>query len=185
MAVNLSGRQFRQGDIVRTVQDVVEAAGIDPRTLDVEITESVLLRNAEETVGKLRALRDMGVGVSLDDFGTGYSALGYLKRFPITRLKIDPTFVRDIATDAGDAAITSAIIGLARGLNLSVVAEGVENTSQLSVLESQGCTLMQGFLFGRPVPSAEFSRLLALRGPHGWLGPRPDKEVEVDRKPTP
>jgi EAL domain-containing protein (putative c-di-GMP-specific phosphodiesterase class I) len=102
----------------------------------------------------------MGVGVALDDFGTGYSALGYLKRFPITRLKIDQTFVRDVATDPGDAAITAAIIGMARGLNLSVIAEGVEKPQQLAVLREQGCWLMQGYLFGKPAPAEEFARLL-------------------------
>jgi diguanylate cyclase (GGDEF)-like protein/PAS domain S-box-containing protein len=180
VAVNLSGCQFQQGQIVDVVQDAVEAAGIDPRTLDVEITESVLMRNADDTVSKLQALRDMGVGVSLDDFGTGYSALSYLKRFPITSLKIDRTFVRDVATDAGDAAITTAIIGIAQGLGLSVIAEGVENETQLSVLEKQGCTLMQGFLFGRPVPSAEFSRLLAELGTDGWVGARSKDLVKTD-----
>jgi EAL domain-containing protein (putative c-di-GMP-specific phosphodiesterase class I) len=111
----------------------------------------------------------MGVGIALDDFGTGYSALGYLKSFPITQLKIDRMFVREIATDLQDAAITSAIIALARGLDKTVVAEGVETLPSSSTLEKQGCTRMQGYLFCRPVPGEEFRKLLAERGAHGWM----------------
>ena len=169
VAVNLSGHQFRQRQIVEVVRGAVRASGIDPAGLDVEITESALMHDAEETVERLRALREMGVGIALDDFGTGYSALGYLKSFPITCLKIDRVFVREVTTDPGYAAITAAIIGLARGLHLTVIAEGVETGPQLALLEGQGCSLMQGYLFGRPVPAREFLQLVEKRKIHGWV----------------
>jgi diguanylate cyclase (GGDEF)-like protein/PAS domain S-box-containing protein len=167
ISVNLSGRQFRQQHIVQTVEQAVRATGFDPRRLEVEITESILMHSAEETVQTLRQLKAMGLRVSVDDFGTGYSSLNYLTRFPIDTLKIDQSFVRDIATDPGDAAITAAIIAMARGLKLDVVAEGVETQDQLTYLRQRGCRLMQGYLFSRPVPAEEFVKQLddQLKGP--------------------
>jgi diguanylate cyclase (GGDEF)-like protein/PAS domain S-box-containing protein len=167
IAVNLSGRQFRQQHIVQTVEEAIRETGFDPRRLEIEITESILMRSAEETVQTLRELKAMGLRVSVDDFGTGYSSLNYLTRFPIDALKIDQSFVRDIAADPGDAAITAAIIAMARGLKLDVVAEGVETQDQLTYLRQRGCRLMQGYLFSRPVPAEEFVKQLQdqMKGP--------------------
>jgi len=168
VAVNLSAHQFRVGSVVQLVKDAIRTTSVDPSDIDVEITESALVSNTEDTVSQLHAIREMGVGIALDDFGTGYSALGYLKSFPITQIKIDRVFVREIATDLQDAAITAAIVSLARGLDIEVIAEGVETAPQLAVLERQGCRLMQGYLFGRPVPEKELRRLVHERKLDGW-----------------
>ncbi len=160
MAVNISGRQFNQEALVATIEQVVHATGVDPKCLELEITESVLMHNAEETVQTLEVLKAMGPRISVDDFGTGYSSLSYLRRFPIHTLKIDRSFVNDVTTDPGDAAIVSAIIAMARGLSLEVIAEGVETPDQRTFLLQEGCRLMQGYLFGRPVPAEEFEKLL-------------------------
>ncbi len=160
MAVNISGRQFNQEALVATIEQVVHATGVDPKCLELEITESVLMHNAEETVQTLEVLKAMGPRISVDDFGTGYSSLSYLRRFPIHTLKIDRSFVNDVTTDPGDAAIVSAIIAMARGLRLEVIAEGVETPDQRTFLLQEGCRLMQGYLFGRPVPAEEFEKLL-------------------------
>ena len=160
MAVNLSGRQFRQEEILRTVRDSVLAVGLDPRFLELEITETILLQDVEENVRILAELKALGVRISLDDFGTGYSALSYLKRFPIDILKIDRSFIRDIATDPDDGAITSAIIAMAKGLGIAPMAEGVETPEQRAFLYRRGCHLMQGFLFGKPMPPDQLEPLL-------------------------
>jgi diguanylate cyclase (GGDEF)-like protein/PAS domain S-box-containing protein len=169
LTVNLSGRQFREADLAGTVRRLVLEAGIDPRRLELELTESILMRNVEETLGALRALREMGLRISIDDFGTGYSSLSYLTRFPIDTLKIDRSFVRDLATDAGAGAITSAIITMAAGLHLTVIAEGVETPEQLQALRARGCGLAQGYLFSKPVPEEEFARLLRAQADGGRL----------------
>ncbi len=160
IAVNLSGRQFRQQELVQTVEQALASAGLDPRHLELELTESILMRSVEETVDTLKQLKAMGLRVSVDDFGTGYSSLNYLTRFPIDTLKIDQSFVRGITTDPGDAAITAAIIAMARGLKIAVIAEGVETQDQLVYLRQRGCRLMQGYLFSRPVPAEQFELLL-------------------------
>ncbi|OLC53286.1 MAG: hypothetical protein AUH92_06260 [Acidobacteria bacterium 13_1_40CM_4_69_4] len=160
VAVNLSGRQFRQQQLVQTVEDALKATGLDPRCLELEITESILVQSVDDTLATLKRMRAMGLRVSLDDFGTGYSSLTYLKRFPIDTLKIDQSFTRDIATDAGDAAITAAIIAMSEGLKMAVIAEGVETEEQRDSLLQRGCRLMQGYLFGRPVPAEQFRLLL-------------------------
>jgi predicted signal transduction protein with EAL and GGDEF domain len=167
MAVNISGRQFSQEALVATIEQAVRATGADPKCLELEITESVLMHNAEETVQTLEVLKAMGPRISVDDFGTGYSSLSYLRRFPIHTLKIDRSFVNDVTTDPGDAAIVSAIIAMARGLSLEVIAEGVETPDQRTFLLQEGCRLMQGYLFGRPVPAEDFETLLK-----GQAGPR-------------
>ena len=128
------------------------------------MTESLLLDNVDAVVGKMQALRELGVRFSLDDFGTGYASLSYLKRFPFEQLKIDRSFVRDIATDADDAAIVAAIVAMGNALRLSVVAEGVEEAVQRDFLVERGCLYFQGYLFGRPVPFADFTRYLLPRG---------------------
>jgi diguanylate cyclase (GGDEF)-like protein/PAS domain S-box-containing protein len=151
VSVNLSARQFQHAEIVERVRAVLSETGLEPGALDLEITETTAMQNAETTVEVLHALRALGVSVSIDDFGTGYSSLNYLKRFPITCVKIDRVFVRDLATSDGDAAIVSAVIGIARSLRIRVTAEGVENAEQLAFLRRRKCDAGQGYLFSRPV----------------------------------
>jgi EAL domain-containing protein (putative c-di-GMP-specific phosphodiesterase class I) len=139
----------------------MNAAGIDPQTLELEITESVLMQDASETTRLLDNLRALGVHLSVDDFGTGYSSLSYLKRFPIDALKIDRSFIRDIASDPDDAAITTAILAMAGGLGLEVVAEGVETMEQLAFLRGRECQMIQGYLFSKPLPAEQMRALLS------------------------
>jgi diguanylate cyclase (GGDEF)-like protein len=160
VAVNLSARQFRHSDLASVVQQALAASGLDARWLELEITESVVMQDAAQAVVTLGQLKAMGLTISVDDFGTGYSSLSYLKRFPIDALKIDRSFVRDIATDPDDAAIARAIVTMAESLKLEVVAEGVETEEQLRFLRNHGCGLAQGFLFSKPVPADEFVRFL-------------------------
>jgi diguanylate cyclase (GGDEF)-like protein/PAS domain S-box-containing protein len=154
MSVNLSLRQFQQNDIVQTVRRVLADTGLDASSLELEITETAAMQNAETTVDVLQALRELGVSIAIDDFGTGYSSLNYLKRFPITAVKIDRAFIRDLATSEGDAAIVSAVVGIARALKLRVIAEGVETEEQLAFLRRRNCDAAQGYLFSRPVSAA-------------------------------
>ena len=165
VAVNLSPRQFRQPNLVEVVARTLADTGMEARYLELEITEGSLMQTTEQTLDTLRSLNDLGVQLSIDDFGVGYSSLNYLKRFPVDQLKIDQSFVRDIATDADDAAIVSAIIGLARNLQLNVVAEGVETEEQLAFISASGCKEAQGFYFSRPLPAEEIAtRFLAPQG---------------------
>ncbi|MFA6120221.1 MAG: EAL domain-containing protein [Sideroxydans sp.] len=159
LAVNVSALQFRQPDFVAQVERLIRQSGIDAALLKLELTESALLDDIEVCIQKMAELRMMGVGFSLDDFGTGFSSLTYLKRLPITQLKIDQSFVRDIASDSNDAAIVQTIIAMAAKLDLDVIAEGVETEGQLSFLERSGCCLFQGYLLGRPMPITEFEQL--------------------------
>jgi diguanylate cyclase (GGDEF)-like protein/PAS domain S-box-containing protein len=161
VAVNISGRQFRQTDFVDMVEGVLAQTGLDPRWLELEITESVVMENVEETILTLNALKARGLHLAIDDFGTGYSSLSYLKRFPITSLKIDRSFINEVGTDANDAAIASSVIALAQAMSLEVVAEGIETDEQLRFLVARGCTEGQGYLFSRPVPPAELELFLA------------------------
>jgi len=161
MAVNLSLRQFQQYDIVQSVRRVLAETGLDAGALELEITETAAMQNAETTVEVLQALRELGVSIAIDDFGTGYSSLNYLKRFPITAVKIDRAFIRDLATSEGDAAIVSAVVGIARALKLRVIAEGVETEEQLSFLRRRNCDAAQGYLFSRPVSAAVLPERLA------------------------
>ena len=164
VAVNLSARQFQQHDLVDMMRSVLDEVDLDPSALELEITETTAMQNADVSVEVLRALRRIGVGISIDDFGMGYSSLNYLKRFPISAVKIDRAFVNDLATDEGDAAIVSAVIGMARSLRLRVVAEGVENAAQFAFLRSRKCDEAQGFYFSRPVSADELTEsLLAQR----------------------
>ncbi|MGH1361717.1 MAG: EAL domain-containing protein [Burkholderiaceae bacterium] len=151
LSVNISPRQFRQENFVEQIRMILAETRADPNLLNLELTESVLIDNIEDAIKRMRALKDMGVGFSIDDFGTGYSSLSYLKRLPVDQLKIDKSFVRDIANDPDDAAIVKAIIGMGRSLDLMVFAEGVETGAQYDFLERNGCDAFQGFLFGRPV----------------------------------
>ncbi len=160
VAVNLSARQFRQPDLLGSIQRVLQETGLDPRSLELELTESIIMHNAEAALAALHALNTMGVQLSIDDFGTGYSSLSYLKRFPIQVLKIDQSFVRGLAVDPSDAAIVTAIIALAHSLDLRVIAEGVETEEQLTFLRSHQCDEMQGYYFSRPLPVEEVTQLL-------------------------
>jgi EAL domain-containing protein (putative c-di-GMP-specific phosphodiesterase class I) len=152
LAVNLSARQLRQSDFVPEVQLLLQRLGVRPDRLKLELTESLLLHDIEDTVVKMGQLAELGVRFALDDFGTGYSSLSYLKRLPLSQLKIDQSFVRDLLTDPNDAAIAHTILQLASSLEMDVVAEGVETEGQRERLAAMGCQAFQGYLFGRPGP---------------------------------
>ncbi len=160
IAVNVSVRQFRHPDFVDEVMSAIAASGIAPEKLKLELTESLLADGIEVTVAKMGSLKDMGVTLSLDDFGMGYSSLSYLKRLPLDQLKIDREFVKDILTDANDAAIARTIIGLAQSLHLDVIAEGVETEEQRDFLALQGCHAFQGYLFCKPLPVQELEAFM-------------------------
>jgi len=160
IAVNVSVRQFRDPDFVDDVTAAIRSAGIEPRKLKLELTESLLAEEMEATVAKMASLKEMGVSLSLDDFGMGYSSLSYLKVLPLDQLKIDREFVKDILTDANDAAIARTIIGLAQSLGLGVIAEGVETQEQRAFLAQQGCYEYQGFLFCKPLPIEELEAFM-------------------------
>lgn len=159
LAVNVSARQLHQADFVDQVKAALADSGADPRLLDLELTESLLVTDIDCTISKMQALKALGVGFSLDDFGTGYSSLAHLKRLPLDQLKIDRTFVRDILVDPNDAAIARMVIALGESMALTVIAEGVETEAQKALLIGQGCRAYQGYLFGRPLPLLEFERL--------------------------
>jgi EAL domain-containing protein (putative c-di-GMP-specific phosphodiesterase class I) len=156
LAVNVSARQIEQPHFVAQVLEVVEHFGVLPGRLKLELTESLLLENAESIIYKMTALKSRGIGFSLDDFGTGYSSLSYLKRLPLDQLKIDQSFVRDILTDANDAAIARTVIALGHSLGLEVIAEGVESQAQRDYLHSIACHSYQGYWCSRPVALGEF-----------------------------
>jgi EAL domain-containing protein (putative c-di-GMP-specific phosphodiesterase class I) len=160
MAVNLSSRQFVSTDLIDRVKDIIECCGVSADLLDLEITESLLMSQSGMEQQILEALAGLGIRLSIDDFGTGYSSLSYLRRLSIDALKIDRSFVIDIPGDPDDAAITEAIVKLGQTLRLDLVAEGVESKEQLDFLESIGCSLVQGFLFSKPLPSLEVTELL-------------------------
>ncbi|MDB5838148.1 MAG: hypothetical protein JWQ23_100 [Herminiimonas sp.] len=156
LAVNVSARQFRHPDFGSQVQSVLDCSGANPARLKLELTESYLVENVEDTIAKIDALKAKGVGFSLDDFGTGYSSLFYLKRLPLDQLKIDQSFVRDVLTDPNDAVIVRTIVALGQSLGLEVIAEGVETREQYEFLRAAGCRAYQGYLFSRPLPIDEF-----------------------------
>jgi diguanylate cyclase (GGDEF)-like protein/PAS domain S-box-containing protein len=160
MAVNVSAAEFEEKDFISGVRAVLIATGVDPRNLELELTESVLMHNAESTVRTLRALKDMGVTLAIDDFGTGYSSFTYLRRFPVDALKLDQSFVQDITEDPEDATIVSAMISIGASLKQRVVAEGVETREQFLFLKSHKCAEGQGFYFSRPVVAEEAGRLI-------------------------
>lgn len=162
MAVNLSQRQFRHNGLLATIAEVLDGnINLEARYLELEITESMVMHRAEQTIATLNEINQMGVQLSIDDFGTGYSSLSHLKRFPVQKLKIDQSFVRDIHLDKNSEAIVQAVISLGRAMGLRVIAEGVETEQQLAFLCAHGCDEVQGYYFSKPVPSAEFERLLA------------------------
>lgn len=161
VAVNLSAKQFGQYHLDEMIAATLMETGMAPQWLELEITESAIMKNAEQNAIILHKLKEMGVSLAIDDFGTGYSSLSYLKHFPISRLKIDRSFVRDITTNPDDAAIAEIIIAMAQTLKLSVIAEGVETRAQMELLSFNNCIEMQGYLFSRPVPAEQFSILLS------------------------
>lgn len=160
VAVNLSAVQFRQKHLVEFITQVLDDTGLDASCLELEVTESIVMQNPEETTLILEKLHAKGIHLSIDDFGTGYSSLSYLKRFPLDTLKIDRSFVRDISSDPDDAAIVKSVIALAHSLRLRVIAEGVETASQLSFLRALGCDEYQGYYRSKPLPAAQFEQLL-------------------------
>ncbi len=160
VAVNLSALQFRQHGLPATVARVIEETGIDPACLVLELTESVVMQDARQTIDTVLEMQKLGVHFAIDDFGTGYSSLSYLKRFPIDRLKIDRSFVRDLGNDPDDTALIHAILSMARSLRMEVIAEGVETEAQRDYLQSHECAVMQGYLFSQPIPAADFEHFL-------------------------
>ncbi|GEM_PF-1058247 len=160
LAVNVSARQFHQIDFVEKVCDILNLDGINPKMLKLELTESLVIDDIEDTICKMNALRKLGVHFSIDDFGTGYSSLSSLKKLPLDQLKIDQSFVRDISIDLDDAIIVETVIAMANKLNIQVIAEGVETEAQRIFLEKKGCQFYQGYLFGKPIPIEQFELLL-------------------------
>jgi EAL domain-containing protein (putative c-di-GMP-specific phosphodiesterase class I) len=156
----MSALQCEQADVVDVVREALERSGLAPSFLELEITESISMSNPEQSVPLMHRLKETGVTLSIDDFGTGFSNLSYLRRFPVDRLKIDLSFVRDIATDPGSLAISEAIIALSHNLKLEVVAEGVETEAQLALLEARQCDSIQGFYFSPPLGSVDMAALL-------------------------
>ncbi|HEX9493569.1 MAG TPA: EAL domain-containing protein, partial [Thermoanaerobaculia bacterium] len=163
VAVNLSARQFQQPNLVEEISEVLEETGLGAKYLELEITESNAMQNAENTIYTLRELKALGVRIAMDDFGTGYSSLNYLKRFPIDTLKLDQSFVRDITTDPSDAAIATAVIAMAHSLNLKVIGEGVEKEEQFAWLLKQNCDYIQGYLFSPPLAAENHEAYMAAR----------------------
>ncbi|MBC7905330.1 MAG: EAL domain-containing protein [Rhodospirillaceae bacterium] len=162
VAVNVSGRQFQYAKrLLTALENTLSNSGLDPRYLEIELTESSAMRDAESAIAVVQHMKEMGISCAIDDFGTGYSSLSVLKRFPISKLKIDRSFVMDVITDANDAAIVDAIVAMAKALKMKVIAEGVEHTQHLEFLRALGCDQMQGYLFSRPLPAEEMGKLLA------------------------
>jgi EAL domain-containing protein (putative c-di-GMP-specific phosphodiesterase class I) len=170
ISVNLSARQFSDSMLLEKLTRIIQASGIDPSSLELEITESVVMSHAECAVGVLEQLKSIGVRIAIDDFGTGYSSLGYLKRFPIDTIKVDRSFIRDIPADSGDMKIARAIIAMAHALRLKVVAEGVENAEQLTFLRAQRCDAVQGYFLFRPLPADEVADALMVNRRHCVAG---------------
>lgn len=162
LAVNVSPRQFHQPDFIRQTCTILEETGANPHLLGLELTEGIVIDNVVDTIGKMKALKQLGIELSIDDFGTGYSSLSYLQQMPLDILKIDQSFVRDIESDANDAVIVDTIISMANHLELKVIAEGVETELELEFLTGKGCKLFQGYLFSRPVPVDQFTKQLEI-----------------------
>jgi EAL domain-containing protein (putative c-di-GMP-specific phosphodiesterase class I) len=160
MGVNISAMEFRNENFLEGVFAILKETGWEPRSLELELTESVLMKHAESAASVLQTLRGRGVQVAIDDFGTGYSSLSYLRKFPIDALKIDQSFVRQISATREDAAIVAAVISMGRSLRLRVVAEGVETQEELAFLQDHQCDEAQGYYFSRPVDAQQFSKLL-------------------------
>jgi len=162
VAVNISPKQFALEDFDRQVAQLLEETGADPGQVCLEITESVLLDDAEETIDKLNRLKALGVHLAIDDFGTGYSSLSYLRRFPVDVLKVDQAFVAGLGHDPGDSAIVQAVVHMGQALHMTTLAEGVETAHHVIELRELDCDIAQGFHFARPVPAEQFAAMLAM-----------------------
>jgi EAL domain-containing protein (putative c-di-GMP-specific phosphodiesterase class I) len=160
LAVNVSPREFRQAEFLDQIRQTLEVSGANPKRLKLELTESLVLDDVEDTIRKMQAIKKLGIAFSLDDFGTGYSSLSYLTRLPLDQLKIDRAFVLKLPDNVSDGIIAQTIITMAAGLGLNAIAEGVETEAQREFLERHGCHAYQGYLFSRPLPLAEFERFL-------------------------
>ncbi len=183
IAVNLSAQQFREKNLVQMVQDALRQAQIEPRFLELELTETAVMQNAERSAAVLRSLSDLGVRISVDDFGTGYSSLSYLQRFPLNKVKIDRSFVREIAQSHGDSEIVRAIVSLAHSLRLAVIAEGVETSEQFEFLDRIGCDQYQGYYCSPPVPAAELAELVRRDTATFSVGPPSFTDTYAGRAP--
>jgi EAL domain-containing protein (putative c-di-GMP-specific phosphodiesterase class I) len=177
VAVNISAVQFRSNHLAELVVSALAAGGLTPAQLELEITESVLLEETEATLETLHQLRGLGVRVALDDFGTGYSSLSYLRSFPFDKIKIDRSFVREVADSANGAAIVRAIASLGAGLGMEITAEGVETKAQLDLIRAEGCTEAQGFYFSVPRPASELSDFMGSRFPNAKVAARARRSV--------
>ncbi len=186
IAVNLSAAQFGRGDVELTVRRALDASGLDAGWLELELTESILIQNVENVLATVKKLKMLGVKLSIDDFGTGYSSLSYLKRFAFDKLKIDQSFIHDVATDPENAAIVGALVQMARGLNLKTIAEGVESASVLQHLRGLRCDAAQGYLFARPMPADQFFEYLGAEAgrPRIGLGPSNDFDATYTVEPS-
>jgi EAL domain-containing protein (putative c-di-GMP-specific phosphodiesterase class I) len=160
MAVNISSMEFREDNFIESVFTTLSETGLDPKSLELELTESVLMKRAESAASILKTLRARGVHIAVDDFGTGYSSLSYLRKFPIDALKIDQSFVRQITSAPDDTTIVTAVVSMGRSLKLRVVAEGVETQEELAFLQARLCDEAQGYYFSHPVPPQQFAKLL-------------------------
>jgi EAL domain-containing protein (putative c-di-GMP-specific phosphodiesterase class I) len=160
VSVNVSPRQFHNDNLVHTIACVLQETRLEARYLEIELTENMVMHDAQQMIAMLQAIKRLGVQIAVDDFGTGYSSLSYLKRFPVDRLKVDRSFVKDINVDSDDAAIVRTIIALGHNLGLKVLAEGVETEEQIEFLSRYACDELQGFYFSRPIPAERF---------RGWL----------------
>jgi EAL domain-containing protein (putative c-di-GMP-specific phosphodiesterase class I) len=169
MAVNISAMEFRDEHFLEGVFAILNDTGLSPKSLELELTESVLMKRAESSQAILKTLRARGVQVAVDDFGTGYSSLSYLRKFPIDTLKIDQSFVRQITTAPDQTTIVTAVISMGRSLKLRVVAEGVETQGELGFLQDHKCDEAQGYYFGRPMPAENFAKLLETGIPEAIL----------------
>jgi EAL domain-containing protein (putative c-di-GMP-specific phosphodiesterase class I) len=161
VAVNVSANQLSRAGFVESLRKLIREIGIDPARLELEVTENLIIEGASDARSTLDEVAGLGVGIAIDDFGTGYSGLAYLKRLPIDTVKIDQSFVRDLTIDPDDLAIVTAIVAMARGLGLDVIAEGVETEEQVDELKRLGCQRAQGYLFAKPMPAAAVARLLS------------------------
>jgi EAL domain-containing protein (putative c-di-GMP-specific phosphodiesterase class I) len=162
ISINISAIELRSKHFIDYVRAIIDETGMEPTSLGFELTEGALMQDAQLTVSVMRSLKDMGIQLTLDDFGTGYSSLSHLRRFPIDALKIDKSFVGGLCTEAGDAKIVTAVIGLGRNFHLQVIAEGVETRGQFIALQAQNCEEGQGHYFQSPVAASEFTKLLGV-----------------------
>jgi len=170
IAINLSGQQFKQRNIGDLVKNVLNETNLDPKYIELELTESIIMDNTELYIKAMHVLKEIGIGLVIDDFGTGYSSLSYLKRFPVDKIKIDKNFVAGLPKNNDDAAIVRAILAMAHQLNLKVVAEGIESKKHLIFLQDHACGIGQGFVFSKAIPPEDFAKLL--KENHRFLEPQ-------------